>query len=968
MAGLCILLALSLMGAPAMAQVKAFPGAEGFGADATGGRGGHVYHVTSLADTNTQGTLRHAMSNNSPAGPRTVVFDVGGYINLTSKLGAVRSDLTIAGQTAPGGIGVRGDQTSLGADNLIIRHLRFRPGKGAGRVDALNVNPNADNTIVDHCSIQFSYDENGPIDSPEDVTVQWSINAWGLEDHSAGSLLNAKDTTVHHTLWAHNHTRNPKARGGLLDWVNNVTFDWDIPYILADTANLTHWSNVVGCYFISGASGQNRAFTSGQTNSSGVPTYSMYLSDTLTDFSTNGVLDGTDKGYGVVSGSVNKPPRYDAPAVTTDDPLTAYKKVLSKVGAWPRDQVDALVINDVKTFRRRIIARESDLGLPNAGFGVIGGGQFVPDTDLDGMSDAWETALGLQVNAADNNGDQNGNGYTNLEDYLNWLAEPHATTQVNKGIDINLQTYAAGFDSDATYAFANVVGGTVALQADGHTARFTPTTDYEGVGGFDFTVNDGQTMTQRFGVLVTSLPGPPSLTWLGDGLSNVWNVAGDVNWHDGEAAAAFEPGADVTFDDDGSASPMIQLSGTLQPAAVVVEANQNYTFGGTGNIGGGATLTKSGAGTLRIETQNGYSGGTTIYEGMVVMVEPTSLSVGPVTISGGTLVMGGESDLTADIAVSGAARIVGEGNNILIGRLSGEGELEIDIERLFSFDRPITDFSGTIRIVSDGLLRFNEGTSTWGSDGILFDAGDAGIISNRLVDVSGTIRLGGLAGAPGSTLQATEKGDATPGLQNTYSIGGLNTDSTFDGTIQDTVHVLAIAKIGTGTLTLGGDSAFTGGMLIGEGGVQVNGSTLAGNVTVQNGARLGCDGTIGTNVIVHNGGIVEPGASVGTMTCSGNLTLADGAVLDMEVGASADRIHTTGNLRLGGVLNVLPAGGFHSGTYPIFTYAGQLTMGNLQLGSVPVYAQAQIDMATPGTVNLVLTVNETGATCGRQYR
>ena len=522
----------------ASAQVRAFPGAEGFGADATGGRGGHVYHVTSLADTDTQGTLRHALSNNSPAGPRTVVFDVGGYIHINSKLGAVRSDLTIAGQTAPGGIGVRGDQTSLGADNLILRHMRFRPGKSAGRVDALSLNDKADNTIVDHCSIQFSYDENGPMVDPANVTLQWSLNAWGLEDHSAGSLLTANGTTVHHTLWAHNHTRNPKARGGLLDWVNNVVFDWDIPYILADTTNEYHWANVIGGCFISGASGQNRAFVSGRTNDQGNPTYGLYLSDTLTDFNTNGVLDGTDKGYGVVSGSVDKPATaYAAAPVAIDDPLTAYKKVLSRAGAWPRDQVDTLLINDVLTQRRRIISRESELGLPDGGFGVLGGGSPPLDSDQDGMSDAWEEAIGLQPGAADNNGDENGNGYTNLEDYLNWLAEPHAQTARNQSIDVGLRQYTSGFGAGASYTLDNRVGGEAELLPDGQTVRFTPTTDFIGLAGFDFTVDDGGVMTQRLGVLVTPLAGPAELVWAGSGASAIWNNLNAENWDDGEGAS-----------------------------------------------------------------------------------------------------------------------------------------------------------------------------------------------------------------------------------------------------------------------------------------------------------------------------------------------------------------------------------------------------------------------------------------------
>lgn len=494
-----------------------FEGAEGFGAGVTGGRGGSVYHVTNLNDSGS-GSLRNAggMSN------VTIVFDVGGYINITSKLGFTGKNVTIAGQTAPGGIGIRGAGCSIGADNIIIRHVRFRPGKATSASDALNINNYVGGCMVDHCSIQFSTDENNSMDHPAATTVQWTLNGWGLQTHSCGSLLYANDTTVHHTLWAHNHTRNPKSRDGLLDWVNNVVFDWDIPFICADADSGTHWANVDRCYFISGAGGQNRAFTSALKDSSGNPTYHMWLNQTLTDFDTDGILDGTDKGYGVISGSVEqRPSRYAAPQVTSQDATTAYKLVLSLAGAtpWDRDEVDTLMVNDVLTQTRRIIYRESDLpGISNSGFGTLGGQARPTDTDGDGMPNYFEAALGLSVTAASNNGDHDGDGITNLEEYLDWLGRPHASTAADTAVDVDLSRYTAGFAPTAVYSVGGAVNGGAALLADGKTARFTPASGHSGFAGFNFTVNDGSAAVINISVLVLGQGGsdsvsPNPMTW-----------------------------------------------------------------------------------------------------------------------------------------------------------------------------------------------------------------------------------------------------------------------------------------------------------------------------------------------------------------------------------------------------------------------------------------------------------------------
>jgi hypothetical protein len=432
-------------------QVLAFPGAEGFGRLSPGGRGGDVCHVTTLSDSGA-GSLRDCVSQ----GNRTVVFEVGGWITLSSNLGITQSNLTIAGQTAPGGgIGVRGRKLSVGGDNIIVRFLRVRRGIVAttDRDDAMTVSSAASNVIIDHCSIAFGTDENFSMPGdegvgPRDFTVQWTVVAYGLQrnNHSAGSLLTASNTTIHHSLYAFNKTRNPKARsedGRVLDFVNNVVYGWNAPdpygesegwsisrhpFIMADTSNGMHYANAVGNYFIAeGSRSASQAFVSGSTNTDGVPTYNMFFENNLLDGNANGVLDVSKDDWSMVGTATQLSSRLAAPQVCTDDASTALERVLRGVGASvpARDELEAGLVQSIRDQAGILIQDESDLGIGADGYGVLASGTASPDTDRDGMPDDWESSRGLNPNdAADRNGDDDGDGYTNLEEYLNQLAAP----------------------------------------------------------------------------------------------------------------------------------------------------------------------------------------------------------------------------------------------------------------------------------------------------------------------------------------------------------------------------------------------------------------------------------------------------------------------------------------------------------------------------------------------------------------
>jgi hypothetical protein len=433
-------------------ELRAFPGAEGFGRDALGGRGGTVCHVTTREDAG-PGSLRECLGG----GDRTIVFDVGGWITLDSNLAIAHDRITLAGQTAPGGgIGIRGRKVSVAGKHIVMRYLRVRRGTlvTADRDDSMTVSSASDNVILDHCSVSFGTDEtlSMPGDEgigPHNLTLQWTIVAWGLQrnNHSAGALFTSNQTTIHHCLWAFNKTRNPRARselpeargmGGHLDWVNNVVYGWNAPdpvgeamgwslshdpFILAGTSNGQHSANAVANYFISMVSA-SVAFTKG------TPNFRLFFDDNLLDGNANGTLDFSENDTDMIAGTPTLlDERLPSPQVTTQSPADAYALVLDHVGATlpQRDQPDALLISQIRDQTGILIQSEQDLvglGVDDGGYGELPAAARPADfdTDADGMPNSWETARDLDPqDPADGNGDSDADGYTNLEEYLNSL-------------------------------------------------------------------------------------------------------------------------------------------------------------------------------------------------------------------------------------------------------------------------------------------------------------------------------------------------------------------------------------------------------------------------------------------------------------------------------------------------------------------------------------------------------------------
>jgi pectate lyase len=395
----------------------AFPTAEGFGANAVGGRGGRVIYVTNLNDSG-PGSLREAVT---ATGPRNVVFAVSGTIQLQTRLTIREPFLTIAGQTAPGdGICLSGQDTLIQSHDVIVRHIRFRPGDILpGEKDALSIVDGV-NVIIDHCSATWSIDEAlSTTKGSNGVTVQWCIIAEALHNsqhakgnHGYGGIMQGEAITYHHNLYAHNRSRNPRPQSGYSDFRNNVIYDWNGMAGYAE--DNTFRFNYVNNYLKPGpgtVSDRNIAFHTGKTKAQ------MY--------SSGNVLEGVNKPgeddkalIKVRNGGVMVEKPFDFPAIKMDSAEVAYQRVLENVGATlpKRDAVDARIIATVRDGTGKLLDSQKEVG----GWPELKSQPAPADADKDGLPDAWEAKYQLSSSdASDQAKDADGDRYTNLEEYFN---------------------------------------------------------------------------------------------------------------------------------------------------------------------------------------------------------------------------------------------------------------------------------------------------------------------------------------------------------------------------------------------------------------------------------------------------------------------------------------------------------------------------------------------------------------------
>ncbi len=461
-------------------NVPAFPGAEGFGKYTTGGRGGRVIYVTILEDNNLPGSLRYAINQ---LGARIVLFKVSGTIQLTSMLKITNGDITIAGQTAPGdGITLRDYPVYVGADNVILRFLRFRMGDETEQQNDAIWGREQKNIIIDHCSMSWSTDECASFYDNENFTLQWSIVAESLRnsihekgEHGYGGIWGGQKASFHHNLLAHNDSRNPRfcgsrysneAESELVDFRNNVIYNWSGNSTYAGEGGSY---NMVNNYYKAGPATPSKknarileAYADNGGNEQAAGIFGTFFmngnvtteSSVVSDDNWEGViLNSTFSTYasGITIEDIKSTTEFETGEVTTHSADVAFEKIVAYCGAsLVRDSVDLRIINDVNTGKATItdggngstnglIDRQSAVG----GWPVLKSEDAPVDTDEDGMPDAWESANGLSP--ADNSDAQLktvDSKYPNIEVYLNSLVGEIVSNQNSDGVATSAEKIA----------------------------------------------------------------------------------------------------------------------------------------------------------------------------------------------------------------------------------------------------------------------------------------------------------------------------------------------------------------------------------------------------------------------------------------------------------------------------------------------------------------------------------------------
>ncbi len=492
-------IATSLLGnhSTVIAQLPAFPGAEGHGRYTTGGRGGKVVTVTNLEDTGV-GSLRWALSQ---SGTKTIVFEVAGTIHLKSELKTGKDNLTIAGQTSPGGICIADYPFVINSNNVIVRFLRFRPGDTSrGEPDGLG-GDSKKNIIIDHCSVSWSVDECLSVYGMQNSTVQWCIASEALrvsthskKAHCYGGNWGGNMASYHHNLIAHCESRTPRLgpkpatqQHEYVDIRNNVYYNWagngcyggegmqvnivnnyykpgpatdkassKVKYriasigirttkYVAENPSFKPMEHIWGKYYIDGNVVEGNSAVSKDNWTKGV--YEQISSEDNDNLFTSATKD-----------TIRLQQSLEPGVVTTHSAEDAYRRVLDYAGCCLyRDAVDERIVADTRSRKATFTASGNKPGYINSQNDLKPSGatvawsawpellldenRDVKDTDGDGIPDWWEKAHGL---SPDDYSDGNAKTlsrecYTNLEVYLNSLVEEIVSAQ-NKGGELDVES------------------------------------------------------------------------------------------------------------------------------------------------------------------------------------------------------------------------------------------------------------------------------------------------------------------------------------------------------------------------------------------------------------------------------------------------------------------------------------------------------------------------------------------------
>ena len=561
----------------------AFPEAEGYGRFAQGGRGGIVYHVTNLSgDANTEGSLLYGLVKLDE--PRYIVFDVSGIIELDFNSYFVKPNAYIAGQTAPGkGVCIKASNINIGSD-VIARHMRFKRGLGIFGENTGNAMgmSGANHAIVDHCTAAWGTDETVSGRGALNVSFQYSVISEALGEaghknyydavnnphvnHGFAATIDGRIGSWHHNLLVNCNGRNWSMGGGMdannipiggLDLFNNVCYNW----WGRTTDGNCHQVNFVNNYYKMGTDtrqkklftqdfesginpeGINQAYINGNIRENNDKNRSLTIQEYALD-KNNDIFNAREDGKG---GKIPtdydyqvKEPLFESNA-TIHTAKDAMKVVTSFAGATMPMRDEHHVRNIKETLSgtytyvgsrsglKGEIDTEEDITEHSAGKGweVYDEQKRADDfdTDRDGMPDWYEKLIGSNPNSANQNDDPNEDGWTLLEDYLEFMAHPYLIVAPAATESIDVKPYFAGFYGQNSEYGTKTPTYTVATESQ----LFTPSVDGSvvsvkakengGVGIVDVTVNDGETTwTQKFYVAVTGEPTAINTVWTEEGL------------------------------------------------------------------------------------------------------------------------------------------------------------------------------------------------------------------------------------------------------------------------------------------------------------------------------------------------------------------------------------------------------------------------------------------------------------------
>ena len=528
----------------------AFPGAEGYGRFATGGRGGKVYHVTSLSGDKEPGSLLYGLTEMNE--PRYIVFDVSGVIELDFDSHFVKPYAYIAGQTAPGkGICIKASNINIGSD-VICRHIRFKRGLGIYGENTGNAMgmSGADHAIVDHCTAAWGTDETVSGRGALNITFQYNIisEALGITghknyadgtNHGYAATIDGRIGSWHHNLLVNCEGRNWSMGGGMdannrpiggLDLFNNVVYNWHN----RTTDGNCHAVNFVNNYYKMGADTRKTVLFTQDFEDAIAPDGidQAYIkgnirenkSHSLTQDALNDTYNATGNIPTTYQYRVNKP-LFESYA-TIHTAKDAMKIVTSDAGATMpmRDE------HHIRNIRETLDGTHTYVGSKSKIKGEIDteaditehadgkGWEVYPeearpenwDTDQDGMPDWYEALIHSDAHTANQNDDPDSDGWTLLEDYLELMAHPYVVVEPNGMATLDLKPYFAGFYGQnkkavtPSYRLPDETNGGFSASIEGSALKIHSSSGAQGIGRANVTVDDGETtFTQPFGIIIS---------------------------------------------------------------------------------------------------------------------------------------------------------------------------------------------------------------------------------------------------------------------------------------------------------------------------------------------------------------------------------------------------------------------------------------------------------------------------------